>query len=43
MYADAVVDRDLVVDVMMAVAERTSGQPLGVQQRRDAVASGARV
>lgn len=34
-YADAVVDRDrdLVVDVMMAVAERMSGQPLGADAR----------
>ena len=34
-YADAVVDRDrdLVVDVMMAVAERMSGQPLGAEAR----------
>jgi PPOX class probable F420-dependent enzyme len=34
-YADAVVerDRDLVVDVMMAVGERMSGQPLGSEAR----------
>ena len=34
-YADAVIerDRDLVVDVMMAVAERMSGQPLGEEGR----------
>jgi hypothetical protein len=34
-YADAVVDRDrdLVVDVMMAVAERMSGQTLGAEGR----------
>jgi PPOX class probable F420-dependent enzyme len=34
-YADAVVDddRDLVVDVMMAVGERMSGQPLGAEAR----------
>jgi len=34
-YADAVIerDRDLVVDVMMAVAERMSGQPLGDEAR----------
>ncbi|MGA1361832.1 MAG: pyridoxamine 5'-phosphate oxidase family protein [Ilumatobacteraceae bacterium] len=34
-YCDAVVDRDpeLVVDVMMAVAERMSGQPLGEDAR----------
>jgi hypothetical protein len=34
-YADAVVDRDrnLVVDVMMAVAGRMSGQPLGDEAR----------
>jgi PPOX class probable F420-dependent enzyme len=34
-YADATVDRDpdLVVDVMMAVGERMSGQPLGPEAR----------
>ena len=34
-YADAIVenDRDLVVDVMMAVGERMSGQPLGPDAR----------
>jgi hypothetical protein len=34
-YADATVerDRDLVVDVMMAVAGRVSGQPLGEETR----------
>jgi hypothetical protein len=34
-YADATIDRDpdLVVDVMMAVAERMSGQPLGDEAR----------
>jgi hypothetical protein len=34
-YADAVIDRDrdLVVDVMMAVAGRMSGQPLGEEAR----------
>jgi hypothetical protein len=34
-YADAVIDneRELVVDVMMAVGERMSGQPLGAQAR----------
>lgn len=34
-YADAVIDRDrdLVVDVMMAVAGRMSGQPLGAETR----------
>jgi hypothetical protein len=34
-YADAVIerDRDLVVDVMMAVAARMSGQPLGEEAR----------
>ncbi|MGH3632602.1 pyridoxamine 5'-phosphate oxidase family protein [Mycobacterium sp.] len=34
-YADAVIerDRDLVVDVMMAVAGRMSGQPLGEETR----------
>jgi PPOX class probable F420-dependent enzyme len=34
-YADAVIerDRDLVVDVMMAVAGRMSGQPLGAEAR----------
>jgi len=34
-YADAVVDRDvdLVIDVMMAVAARMSGQPLGEEAR----------
>lgn len=34
-YADAVVDRDpsLVVDVMMAVGERMSGEPLGEEAR----------
>ena len=35
MYADATVDLDpeLVVDVMMAVGERMSGQPLGAEAR----------
>jgi hypothetical protein len=34
-YVDAVVDddRDLVVDVMMAVGERMSGEPLGAEAR----------
>jgi hypothetical protein len=34
-YADAVIerDRDLVVDVMMGVAGRMSGQPLGEEAR----------
>jgi hypothetical protein len=34
-YADAVIDRDpgLVIDVMMAVGERMSGQPLGAEAR----------
>ena len=39
-YADAVIerDRDLVVDVMMAVAGRMSGQPLGEEARPHAEA-----
>jgi hypothetical protein len=39
-YADAVIERDLdlVVDVMMAVAGRMSGQPLGEEARPHAEA-----
>ena len=41
-YADAVIDRDrdLVVDVMMAVAGRMSGQPLGDEARPYVAADG---